>query len=456
MNLREFIVEKLADSTRTIIQEILTCVFFDGYFNLNKKFKTPDDIVDYYNNNEELITTISNAISLPKSFFDEFLLEKKPNGKYEKLPIEWQKSFVFQCESFDKWIKKHPSFSKNLVFVHHDTTIGIKDGQMKNGWSITKRVDTGRAKYGFKDKDEYQKADIYAVVNDINVTPEADISDEVSYWIQSIEGKDSDQFIGISLKKLKKSLSNVHTYGLEQDIVTVKDGSISCKFPLFDGVTFSPNKFTAGLTTAEVHFTLVTDKEYDAIFAIRSNGKDAKNHAHKDPKASFGVPTTTELKIKGAGAQAGKCQSLISSWIIDNNKRLDSTSYENMLKNIHSVFVDIPDSLSNDSKELLDYLYNNHDSILNLYKKYEKEGGIKAITNELTELGLEPVESTIDMLYNATKWEIAVYKILQSFDAIVNQSKQTSIENTIADMVKYAKGIGDEDDLKLPYVLIGE
>lgn len=457
MELKEFINEKLLDTTRTLIQEVLTCVFFDAYFNLGEKFKTTDDIVAYYTNNEKLITNVAMMIGLSKAEFDEFLIQTNSKGKYDKICLEWQKSFLFQCESFEKWVKKHPSFSKNLVFVHHDTSIGVHKGNINGGWSITKRVDVGKSKFGFSDKDEYQKADIYAIVNDVNMTPEEDISNEVTYWIQSIEGKESDTFVGISLKKLKKPLTNVHTYGLDQDVLVVKEGSVECRFPLFDGVKYAKNDFKAGTTTSEIRFVMeFGDGEHDAIFAIRSNGKDASKHAHVDPKASFGVPTTTELKIKNAGAQAGKCQSLISSWFVTNSKDYNIAAYDGMLSNINTAFPNIPSSLPNDAKLLLDYLYVNHDSILNIYKMYEKNGGIDAVSSNLEELGFAPTEKTIDMLYDATKWEVALFKILQSLEAISVRAKKSSVENVLEEMVKYAKGIGDEDDLRLPYVLVGE
>lgn len=457
MELKNFITEKLSATTGTLIQEILTCIFFDAYFNLNEKLKTTDDIVEFYNGNETLIKKVSAMMGVSKPEFDEFLIKTNNKGKYEKVCLDWQKSFIFQCESFEKWVKKHPSFSKNLVFIHHDTSLGVHNGDVTGGWSITRRVDTGRSKFGFKDKDEYQKADIYAVINDVNVSPEEDISNEVSYWVQSIEGKDSDTFVGISLKKLRKPLSNVHTYGLDQDTLTVKEGSVECRFPLFDGVKYAENDFKAGLTTSEIHFVMMFgDGEHNAIFSIRSNGKDAAKHAHVDPKASFGVPTTTELKTKNAGGQGGKCQSLISSWFTTTGKDYDVTVYDSMLGNISAVFPSIPNKLPNDAKLLLEYLYTNHDSILNIYKNYEKGGGIDAVANDLEGLGFPPTDETIDMLYDATKWEVALFKILQSWEAISIKVKQSSVETVLADMVKYAKGIGDEDDLRLPYVLIGE
>lgn len=454
----------------TLIQETLTCFFFDAWFNLHETFDNNEELADYYKEHTDVISQIASIVGLSLDDYDKFLLVQNKSGRYTPVARDWQNSFIYQCESFEKWIGNHPSFSHNLTFVHHDSKIGVKCGGISKNWSIAQRVDVGTKKYHFGDKDKYQKADIYAVVDNIDVKPEDDINDEVTYWTQSIEGKESDTFVGISLKKLGKTLSKVHTYGLDQMTLTVDEKSVKFNFDIFGNVKFDPSNgiINPGLLTSTIDFDIDTDGEtHSCEFAIRANSKGPE-HAMKDPHVSWSAATTAELKMTGAKAMAGKCASLVSSWIPGRvNDCKDKSSAEYMKKmnviasNMGIAGVSFNNSMSPDAITLLDFLAENNKVISDLYKAFEKgPKTLETIRPYLVEMGIKTddnIKDVMNMLYAATKWQNIAWRILCMIEAISIHVKNDGLNQTILQLYTTSKGISqNETDIHLPYVLIGE
>lgn len=461
----------------TLIQELLSCVFFDAWFNMEKKFDKTEDIYEYYKNNITLIQNICLYSSRLKiEDFDDFMNQTKKSK-------DWQKSFIFQCKSFENWVKKHKSFECDLTFVHHDTSIGIFKTSVSKGWNIDERVNKGSEEFGYKDKDLYQKADIYAVVNKIDIKPEEDIEGEIVYWVNAISNNSEDKFVGISLKKLNKAISNVHTYGLDKSVVSIEDKSITFKIDTFNNITFNPllSDIKTGVITTYIHFNVNSsegeDSEYDLV--IKSNGKGVE-HATKDPWVSYIAPVTTELKKKNSTAQAGKAQSLINDWLEENNNISDkdvlksnnckgngSEDFLNKWNYICSVLskekVIFSFEFSTGAKQLLDFLSTNYIKIDEVYKTFkDKKGDEENVKSKIDEIpGLEiyktqSFDEIMVMLYNITKWYNVSWKILNVYYIIAKQIEKNGLNKTILDMYNYSKGINTNDkDLKLPYVLIG-
>ena len=474
----------------TLIQELLSCVFFDAWFNMDNKFDKTEDIYEYYKRNLTLIQNIcamSNS-KLKIKDFDDFM---NPTKKSK----DWQKSFIFQCKSFENWIKNHPSFKPGeLTFVHHDTHIGIFKSSVSTGWQIAERVNKGVKKFGYPKKDLYQKADIYAVVNKIDNTPEKDIESEVVYWINALSNNSKDKFVGISLKKLSKSISNVYTFGLDNSVEAIEDGTVTFKIDTFNINTFNPaaGDIVPGIITTYIHFNVnesygensdfIERSEYD-IF-VKSNGKGVE-HATKDPLASYIAPVTTELKKKNSSAQSGKAQSLINDWLEENNDIDKDVLKSNNCKgkgpedflSIHKYICSVLDNLNNEkissysfnftpqAIQLLNFLSNNYIKIDEVYKTFkDKNGDEKSVLSKIKEISvLKEIDKTksfkeiMVMLYNITKWYNVSWKILNVYYIIAKQIEKNGLNKTILDIYNYSKGISSKDkDLNLPYVLIGQ
>lgn len=462
----------------TLIQELLTCVFFDAWFNLKKVFNKHEDIYNYYKENMSLIQNICafSDLKLKMEDFDDFMNQSKKSK-------DWQKSFIFQCKSFENWIEKHKSFKSALTFVHHDTSIGIFNRTVKKGWNIAERVNKGTKEFGYKDKDLYQKADIYAVVNEIDITPEEDIAGEIVYWVNALSNNDKDKFVGISLKKLSKAISNVHTYGLDNSIDSIEDGSITFKIDTFNHITFNPlaGDISPGLITTYIYFKVNSSDGENSIYelSVKSNGKGAK-HATTDPWVSYIAPVTTELKKKNSSAQSGKAQSLINDWLEKNNgisdkdvlksnncKGKGSSDFLKKWNYIYSVLnkekIVFSSIFSQETIQLLDFLSKNYIKIDEVYKTFkDKKGDKDSVLSKINEIeGLkinetQSFEEIMIMLYNITKWYNASWKILNIYYIIAKQIEKDGLNKTILDIYNYSKGINTSDkDLKLPYVLLG-
>lgn len=471
----------------TLIQELLSCVFFDAWFNMKNKFDKTEDIYKYYKEN---LTLIQNICAVSKSRlnikdFDDFMNQTKKSK-------DWQKSFIFQCKSFENWIENHPSFNHELTFVHHDTSIGIFKTSVSTGWLIAERVNNGTKKFGYKKKDLYQKADIYAVVNktvntpdEIDNIPEKDIESEVVYWRNALLNNGEDEFVGISLKKLSKSISNVHTFGLDKSVEAIEDRSVKFEINTFNNIIFNPSAgvITPGVITTYIHFNVNSSEEdkseYD-IF-VKSNGKGVE-HAKKDPWLSYIAPVTTELKKKNSSAQAGKAQSLINDWLEENNDIDKDVLKSNNCKgkgseeflNIHRYICDVLNkekisscsfNFTPQAIQLLEFLKNNYEKIDEVYKTFkDKKEDEESVLSKIKEIpGLKEIdkiksfEEIMVMLYNITKWYNVSWKILNVYYIIAKQIEKNGLNKTILDIYNYCKGVNSNDkDLNLPYVLIGQ
>lgn len=454
----------------TMIQETLTCLFFDAWFNLDDKFDNTNDIVEYYNSHKDLVSKLASTVGLTIDDYDGLFLDLNAKGKSSAKAKQWQNSFIYQCESFENWIKEHKSFDGDLVFVHHDSSAALHNGNIESGWTIARRVDVGTKKFGYKDKDTYQKADIYAIVNKIDASPEDDIAEEVSYWIKSVDDKSSDKFVGISLKKLGRVLGHVHTYGIDQPTATIDPKSIKFKFDIFDGVEFDPSKgvLKPGIITTSIYFDLNDGHDTkNCRIDIRANSKGPK-HAMKDPHVSYSAAVTVEMAVTGAKALAGKAQSLVSEWIgdkMESCKTKGTADYAGKLSYIKSVLssegVDFNISLDDSTTKFLNFLSANNAKILEMYKAFEDNGkSLDSIKPYLDELGLNMKGSINDImadLYASTKWHNISWKILYDVEAIATYSKEHGINEAIGQIYKTCKGIsGKGSKPRLPYVLIGE
>ena len=473
-HLPQFILESLlleANMTKeTLIQETLTCMFFDAWFNLDEHFDNSNEIVEYYNSHKDFIEKIAKGAGLTIDDYDALFLDLNPKGKSSARAKQWQNSFIYQCESFENWIGSHKSFDTDLVFVHHDSSVAVHNGVIEKGWGIANRVDVGTKKFGYKDKDTYQKADIYAVVNKIGNTPEDDINEEVSYWVKSINGETSDKFVGISLKKLGHPLGHVHTYGIDQSVINIDPKSIDFKFDIFNDVDFDPSAgvLKPGIVTTSIFFNSDDGQETkECRIDIRANSKGPK-HAMIDPHVSYSAAVTAEMAVKGAKALAGKAQSLISEWIGENMesaKTKGAADYESKLNYIKSIFssegVSFDVKLDDSTVKFLNFLSANNNKILDLYKAFEKEGkNLETIQPYLDELGISTdgsIKDIMDMLYASTKWHNISWKILCDVEAIATYTKEHGINDAIGQIYKTCKGISGKDSKPhLPYVLIGE
>jgi len=477
---------RAAADTETMVQEILTCVFFDAFFNKRVDFDTTEDIIEYYESVKKSI--IEPIIKMPGvraslEDFDKLLLSTEAKGKnkvekYTKKSEEWQKSFVLQCDAFDSWLNTHKSFHTPMVFVHHDSSIGVINGRATGGWKIADRVDNGVKKYGISEKDVYQKADIYAVCQDTETKPEDDIADEVSYWINSIEGDAKSKFVGISLKKLNSKLSNVHTYGLDHIECSIDPDSIKIINPIFNSTVAGTNLGDSkpGTTSSYLKFdaNLAGDLS-SCVFDIRTSGADSdsrivvkSNQAH----TCFGVTALGQLRLTGKAAQAGRAQRLISDWAkkegvsLKRNDDADSSDFKNKFDTIKKMALDnhivIDDDITSDSLKLIDMIKQNNDKLMDAFKACNK--GNHKLTQDMidacSKMGVTIDESNyVDMykkLFDLVKWKAATWSILCNYEAIFKHAESSDFKTTLKEMVMFAKGIStSEKDLHLPYVMIG-
>lgn len=460
-SLYNYLIFEGSATENTKIQETLSCVFFDGYFNSGAPFTSTDDLMKYYSDNTSLIEEIAAAAHLDIDKYNSFIAAKNQRGtQYTKSCLDWQKSFLYQCESLRKWISQHRSFNEELIFIHHDTKIGIHNGQIEQGWGIVERVNGGSKKYHYPNKDAYQKADIYMVSAKLNPNPEGDINDEISYWIRSLEGKTSEKFIGISLKKLNRPLQNIPEVGVNQKTFTVDPSTIKCDIPIFDDVVFKdPSDITPGKLTAKIIFDL-DDGDHSSTYNINiRSSRCGPNHHDKDPHVSYRMTTTVELKEENGVANKGKLTNLIKQW--NNNEVLNDVKGKNwndykvkidtIIKNFSKHKIPVTINPTNQAKDLIDFLAKNYEEIDKIYTDFEKTGEKPGKSTD--DSTIKPESLDLLTLYNITKWYNVSWTILNIFEIISNKMDDPS--KTIIDMYKYGIGESSDTDLRLPYVLLG-
>lgn len=458
--LYNYIILEGSATENTVIQETLSCVFFDGYFNVSVPFKTTDDLMKYYSDNAALIEEIASIAHLDIDKYNSFIAEKNQKGtQYMKSCIDWQKSFLYQCESLEKWISQHRSFNRELVFIHHDTKIAVHNGQLETGWGIAERVNDGYKKYHYPNKDAYQKADIYMTSSKLDPTPEDDINDEASYWVRSLEEKTAEKFAGISLKKLNNPLQNVSEVGVYPKPFTVDTSTIKCDIPIFDDVKFkNPSAIAPGKLTAKIIFDL-DDGNHNSTYNINiRSSRRGPGHHDKDPHVSYSMTTTVELKEENGVANKGKLTNLIKHW--NNNEILNDVKGKNwsdykkkidaITKNFSKRNIPVSINPTDQAESLINFLAVNYEEIDKIYAKFEKTGEKPGkSTNDST---ITPESLDLLTLYNITKWYNVSWAILNIFEVISN--KMDTPSQTIIDMYKY--GIGESSEPpRLPYVLLG-
>lgn len=481
---KEHLVSEADAHTETLIQELLTCVFYDAYFNGKEKLDKPESIIEYYNGvHDSIIAKIAAMSGVNIKDFDEFMIiPEGAKGRDKSDRIKWHKSFVYQCEAFQKWIDNHKSFSSNLVFVHHDTDIGILNKGVSNNWQIADRVEKGRAAYNVKTKDDYQKADIYAVVHDIDAKPEDDIIDEVEYWVESIEGKQPNKFVGISLKKLLKPISSVHTYGLDVISIKIDEKSIMLNVPIFNDITFNGNLAESKVGGTSSNFKFDADfngKVVACQIDVRTSGCGAQSRVVDKPKQAhscFSCQTSLQMTMKGMGGQAGRMQGIVTQWAkkcgLDYSPKVNAKANAGSFKvlidkivkaaNDNNIAMKHNIDMSGDCSKIIDFIATNSDKLMALLKAYNKSN--HELTDEIVamagELGIPMTKDNyIDCflaIFTAIKWKSAAYSALCQFAAIFNEMQEVGKDNLLRVLVEEAKGISSgNSNIHLPYVMIG-
>jgi len=513
-SLSEYLIENLHPiferggsnaSKETMIQELMTCVFFDAYFNQNEKFSKVEDIIEYYNKVKDSVIAKLCVSGLKIKDFDGFLLETELKGRgknkgehYTRKAQQWQESFVYQCESFDNWLKDHKSFpAKNLVFLHHDTSLGVRNGQVSSGWSLTDRVDKGVSKAGYSRKDDYQKADIYALTQKVADKPMDDLAQELLYWQQAIDGS-TIPFVGISLKQLIKPLSHVHTYNMDKLSISIDEKTIKLYLPVFDGVQFTKidQPLKTGGTSSKFSFdATLGDDTMDFVLDIRTSSSGARsrlfNSEKKDNKNAydcFNVTVGTQLNSTKVGGQLGRAQDLLQKWAKEThteytgavkynrtakesvwadamtfNKRLQDITAPMMKYHING---DVP-KISGSAAALIDWVAVNADVIFDMFTDYNNAEGKTSSRgwNEVLipygeKLGFDINESNYEEIliniFEAVKWKSASWNILSILRVLFAKMKDADASTVLSQMAMFAKGINfDSDKIHLPYVMIG-
>lgn len=220
-------------SWRTEVQEELSCVVFNAVFG---KGDSVDDALTKADNPYNSKATDEKTIRL-NQLWDNI----RQDGEYNT-------SFQCQVDSMRNWATARGLDLSNYYFVRHASTLHHDEAEQ-----ITKRVEDGKKAAGrgiarFK-KDNYQKADIYAIKNgaDVgayqkdNIEYTDDTWNERSNWVAELNEKEP-AFFGISLKKLSSSIKNpkiidvcpytIENVSFESPSATNKSGKI--KFTLND------------------------------------------------------------------------------------------------------------------------------------------------------------------------------------------------------------------------------
>lgn len=487
IHLRQFIKESIINEDNgqdTPTQELLSCVFFDAFFNKGLNFDKSEEIIDYYVSiYDTLISELSKISKIPVAVFDKIMhvREKKRGGLDDNKT--WIKSFRMQCDSLNNWISKHPSFNTNLIFVHHDTKIGIFNGNITTNWSIAKRVENGRSQFHINKKDDYQKADIYMLIKDISAKPEKDIISEITYWCDSIDNKSSDLFAGISLKMLNKQISNPHTYGVG-DFEFIVGDDIICNIPIFRNVIFDQqdlNNSQPGITSSFIKFDATYDSDpIGCEFDIRTSGNLATEHIKEPNKRSDSCfsgksVSTAQMTAKGMGGQAGRMQSIVTEWCkkydievgIDAFKNMNSGSCITQSNSINKTLKDnnikitSNISLSDDCCKMIDWVFENTNNLIIMFKEFDKSKHrlTDTIIEQAKKIGIILTEDNyINILikvFSICKWKIATCSSLAYFDAICHRMNEVGVKQTLTELFCVAKGISMGDLKHLPYVMIG-
>lgn len=465
--INESLIIKEASEGKTKFQELLSCLFFDACCNKGIIFSDSNDILQYYKKSEKIIKELVSIMGTSKDNFDDIIKSK-----------DWVKSYIYQCNSFMNWLKQHKEFKKPLMFSHHDTSIGILEGDVFDDYNIAERVDKGFKLYGISNKDTYQKADIYAIkpYRDPFKSPKSDSTDELAFWEKGIlDGK----FVGISLKQIKHDIHYPDTYNFDEVIITVNPSTTQLKCDVFTNAKVNPKlcEFKIGNVSSEIGFDIEIcnpkrdAEKFRAIFAIRSNSNGAQSHALKNPKVSYATPVTTELRDSKGAAQWGKCGEWVKSFgdKLPNTINHTSNDFITLINEIKSSFakynVQVDINLNPDSIAALDFGGKYNEMIYNLFVNFE-QGNVNEnnIDNYLKKIGIKrgnkSFEEVMFSLYNFAKWYSITWKMLNTFVCITNIfEKFGGLKEGLEAICYKAKSLKnpslDAKTIQLPYVMLG-
>ena len=464
----------------TVTQELFTCVCFDLFFNKNKKFRKWEEIKEWIDGNESgILDEIGGKVNNFRERVNELVdFESKTTPTEKNTAKGWLKSFYAQCISFDNFLSEHSSLpSTGITFLHHDTGIGIRDGKVSTGWSIlADRVDNGVKKLnGGGDKDNWQKADIYAIWDNTDSAVPADsVPAEVTYWTSAATGENTegDKFVGISLKKISKAIGHVKIYNLESADEAMEASETEFKVnPWKDAYFNSPDDFGEGLLTAYIHFKFKWGKEESSkILSLKSNSLGDDHIDRKKAWDFYHANATIELSTKNGLANEGKAMTFINKIYKELGQRKeknpsywDSNQANQWISEINSMCsecqVDGVPQMTDAAKQIIDTTFKNKAEIETLFKEWDS----RKKNPDYDETANRP---KVLMYAKAIKWKVVVFKQLMMLKAILTYAKKIQADQAekgvdlssagalfllLVDLVKGAKGLSDRC---LPYVML--
>ena len=491
--LLDYLLEDKEDKfNNTAGQEILSCFFFDACCNGGLSSFDEENFIKYFDDNKNLI---ENAI------------RENTNSKIELNSIDgfnnivknksYLKSFIYQCKSYKNWLTTEIGKKFiNAAFVHHDTKITFYKGNVSsdkfnepinlvdefiNKFKSNHKLKTLKSKgedIPITDKDFYQKADIYAITPDFksemnkikDSNKNKNENETIDEWNKFI---DKGVFIGISLKKLKGVVKNVHIWAHDNIQLSINDDSIKydTDFNIFSKKALTEINKLSDLPniTSNISFELLINDEKKIVeIAIRSN-TSGDGHAYKDPEISFKVTPTVELKFVSSknekevtDAQIGKTKSLVTHWILSEEEKFTNTpnfnDYLNIINKLKTKFSNL-EELTDKSiiKTYVDLINENRSTIDELYdlikKKLDYSEKYNIITKKFKDAGILFFEKhdkndNILFLYKLTKWYAVSWNILIILSAIGNHINDNE-DNVFLQLFKFAK------ISVLPYLSLG-
>lgn len=464
----------------TVTQELFTCVCFDLFFNQNKKFRKPEDIAEWLNSKESgVVDEIGRKVKNFRERVNSMIDWQSKTTQTEKTTAKgWLKSFYAQCISFDNFLSEHKSLpASGITFLHHDTGIGVRNGKVSGSWSIlADRVDNGVKKLnGGGDKDNWQKADIYAVWDNTDSAIPADsIPAEVTYWTSAATGENTagDKFIGISLKKIKDVIGHVKIYNLESADEAMEASEMELKTDPWKGCEYtSEDNFKEGILTAYINFKFKWGKEEsNKILSLKSNSLSDDHIDRKKAWDFYHANATIELSTKNGLANEGKAMTFINKIYQELGQRKeknpsywDSNQCNQWVSEINSMCsefeIDGIPEISDAAKEIIDTTFNRRAEVETMFKEWDD----RKKTDGYDEAANRP---KVLMYAKAIKWKVVVFKQLMMIKAILTYAKKMQADNLergvelsapgalfllLVDLVKGAKGLSDRC---LPYVML--
>ena len=432
----DLLVEKDKNSgpTATSLQEILTCIFFHAYFNLNQKFENVEELVNWYKSKGQKIIEKINDNGINKNSLNTFF-NSGTNINKKTSYTNWQLSWYNQCKSFEnsEFAQKNKT---NLTFIHHDTgfTINNKKANFSNkDAGIVKRVKDGidQFKNDIKNKlnisqvtkDNYQKADIYVITNESSNKEElfntlGTLDQEIDDWKNNI----TNNFAGISLKQITKNpLKHVHMPGAEKNAYAIAKTPIKIEIPIFENASFDTlkNNLSNLKLSAYLHFGIIDTANGSTayyVIQVRSNGVGAGGSSdekklnklddylisgkHKFNDAADTFYTIGTLvpdkdpdgnKNEGTDANLGKVTNLIQAWLNKADDQLKAAMHKPNKSILENLFNAIQDNISKITNikynpfNLSSEENNNIIELINFLEENDQNGKIEKLFTKIFE-----------------------------------------------------------------------